>query len=163
MLHIFRLIALAILVAIAGCSSNNKPEMSNPSSLSNTATPDLVVTHIWCTGATVIYEVKNQGTVKSGLCKTYLYLNGNHVASSYTQPLLPGETRRVQFPNYALSYGDIGKGDTAFTDAQLQASLTLKVCIDAENDLIESNKDNNCLSAAPSQYLDLKDLFIKTK
>ena len=157
------MVLLVTLIIAIGCTTSNKPEINNPSSSSNTAAPDLIVTHIWCTGAMVIYEVENQGTAESEICTTYLYLNGNHVASSYTQPLLPGEKRRFKFQNYALSYGDIGKGDTEYTDAQLQVLLTLKVCIDAENNLTESNKDNNCLSATPAQYLDLKELFTKTR
>lgn len=167
-LNIFSIVLLVTLAATLGCSTNDKPEISNPSSSSTTTrtptdSPDLVVTHIWSTGSTVIYEAKNQGTVKSDLCETYLYFRGNYVASSYTQPLLPGEKRRVQFPNYALPSADIDKGDSELTDAQIQALLTLKVCIDAENDLIESNEDNNCLSETPSQYLDLQTLFKKTQ
>jgi hypothetical protein len=57
----------------------------------------------------------------------------------------------------------VDQGGIELTDAQLQVLLTLKACVDAENNLVESNKDNNCLSVTPNQYLDLHELFTKTQ
>ena len=162
--YIFGILLVTLIIAI-GCSTNIKQETDNLSSSPNIAAatqgnlPDLVVTHIWSTGTIITYEVQNNGTAKSELCVTYLYQNNKHVASSYTQPILPGEKKRFQFPNYVLAHVDIGTGAVEYTEAQIQAMLTLKVCVDAKSTLIESNKANNCLIATPSQYKDLSDLL----
>jgi len=163
--YIFRILLVTLIITAVGCSTNIKPETNNLSSPSNITAathgdlPDLVVIHIWSTGTIITYEVQNNGTAESELCVTYLYQNNKHVASSYTQPIMPGEKKRFQFPNYALSYGDIGTGTMEYTEEQIQAMLTLKVCVNAESNLIESNKDNNCLIATHSQYRDLHDLL----
>lgn len=103
--------------------------------------PDLVVTHLWTTGAIMYFNVKNQGTGVSKACAAYLYCNGPRAATAYVQPLVAGEQRIEEFPNYTFP-----SASPKFGDYDYEFKWDLKICIDTENKVAESDETNNCLA-----------------
>jgi len=100
--------------------------------------PDLVITHMWTTGAIMYFNVKNQGTGTSGKCTAHLYLNEVHVATAYIQPLVPGEERIEEFPEYVVPNSPIM---AAYNMPEFL--MNFRTCIDAENQVTESDESNN--------------------
>jgi hypothetical protein len=110
--------------------------------------PDLVITNIWTTGKIVYYNVKNQGIGQSELSQAYLYVNGPHVATDYTQPLAAGQERIEAFEAYVAPFDlryPIGFFPFPYLWNPAPPLWDIKVCVDAENALAESDESNNCM------------------
>lgn len=124
---------------------------------------DLVPVNIWSTGTSVLYKVVNRGLGDSKVCITRLYMGDRYLTFSYTQPLKPGESRVQTFPNVTLFTGGTPNPEYSnpiVEDVTLQNQYwLLTVCIDPEDSVLETSKENNCVSKIPSQYLDLTDLY----
>lgn len=105
------------------------------------ASPDLVVTEVTIPGSIVFYKVKNLGGAATKGSQSYLYLNDAKVAFDYIEPLAPGEERLEQFSNYVAIPAQSPHQGTEYVESVYQ---TLKVCVDAENELAEINEGNNC-------------------
>jgi len=69
-------------------------------------------------------------------------VNDIKAADDYLEVLEPGQERTGPFKNYAWAYA-LGDSPQYITDPR---QFTLKVCLDAENTLAESDEANNCMS-----------------
>lgn len=125
--------------------------------------PDLVITDIWMDGAVVYYKIKNQGNADAKPSTAYLYpFNPNtKQASDWVQPLAAGEELTQSFANFPV-YFDTATGSspavfgsssnsllTFETPGGQKTSFSVKICVDAENDVDESDEGNNCTTKRP--------------
>ncbi len=102
--------------------------------------PDLVITDIWLSGETVYYKIKNQGNAEARPTRSALYVLDLKEATGYVDSLAAGEEKTESFSNWSWPYlGGPGFGGFA------PKAFDVKVCADAENDIEESDKSNNCL------------------
>jgi len=110
-----------------------------------TAPADLVVTELTIPGSIVFYKIKNIGGTTSNQSQTYLYIDDVKMSNNFVDNLAPGEERVQSFNNYTIPLAQ------AASDVQHQywtevvnKGITVKVCVDAENSVTESNDTNNC-------------------
>ncbi len=105
--------------------------------------PELVITGFRVEGDKAYYTIKNiavvtpaqsGGVLNAKRSTTYLYVQGDHKASSLVDTLAPGEERTLFFPNYQWPYG----GNRSYT-------LPIRVCADALDEVGEYDENNNCL------------------
>ena len=102
--------------------------------------PDLVITDIWLSGETVYYKIKNQGNAEARPTRSALYVLDFKEATGYVDSLAAGEEKTESFSNWSWPYlGGPGFGGFA------PKPFDVKVCADAENDIEENDKSNNCL------------------
>jgi hypothetical protein len=102
--------------------------------------PDLVITDIWLVAQTVYYKIKNQGNAEAGPTWSDLYVYDNKETTGYVDSLAVGEEKTESFSNWRWKFLAGGAGDMP---VELKAS-TVEVCANANNDIEESNKGNNC-------------------
>jgi hypothetical protein len=104
--------------------------------------PDLVITDLWLSGETVYYKIKNQGSAEAGQTQSTLYVYDLKETTGYVDSLAAGEEKTESFSNWSWPFQ--APAGTAFGPATLKP-FDVKVCADAENDIEESDKSNNCL------------------
>jgi len=103
--------------------------------------PNLVITDIWLSGETIYYKIKNQGSAEARPTRSALYVYDLKEATGYVDSLAAGEEKTVSFSNWRWAYpAPAGAG----FGAAAPKPFDVKVCADAENDIEESDKDNNC-------------------
>ena len=103
--------------------------------------PDLVVEDVWLAAETIYYIVKNQGVAASKPTLLRLYVNGFEQDSKYLDVLAPGEEELNNFSAYQhLQQITTTKEGFEF------APSNIKVCIDEDNAVAESNEGNNCFN-----------------
>ncbi|MCX6818787.1 MAG: hypothetical protein NT129_02180, partial [Candidatus Aenigmarchaeota archaeon] len=96
------------------------------------ALPDLTVLDVWADGRTIMYMIRNIGdTNVSGVCST-LYVDGTPTRSNYLYPVGVGETKIGNFSS-GMVYNWYCSG----------TSDTIRVHIDCEDAITESNENNN--------------------
>ena len=101
--------------------------------------PDLVITDIWIQGGvTVYYKIKNQGSGDARGSRAFMYLNDVVKTNDYAEALAAGEERTESFKTYAWPY----IMDTYPGYEPIQYNI--KVCADAETDIVEIDETNNC-------------------
>ena len=93
--------------------------------------PDLIIEDIWTSGNSIYYKIKNQGNANAGYSYSNLYVDGYYKKNDYV-PLLAS----LSSSNEYFSYSWFCSG----------TSDTIKVCADANGNVIESNENNNCLT-----------------
>jgi hypothetical protein len=113
--------------------------------------PDLVITDFWLMGSQVNYKIANLGNAESEPSQTYFYIgtmNENKQTTTWlkqgsgrVEPLAAGEERMTAFPNFDWKFET---GINPFAEEEL--GYDVKVCVDAESAVAESNEDNNCLT-----------------
>jgi hypothetical protein len=103
--------------------------------------PDLVITDMWFTGTEVYYTIKNQGNADSKPTWSHLYVNGFKVDDNYEQVLPAGQQRTAPFSAYQYTQ-QIGVS----TEGYEFPPNNVKLCVDEENAVAESNEGNNCLN-----------------
>ncbi|MGA2159095.1 MAG: CARDB domain-containing protein [Dehalococcoidia bacterium] len=96
--------------------------------------PDLVITDFHVEGNKALYTIKNIGGVTAKQSTTFLYVQGDHKASSLVDILPSGSERTLAFPNFEWSYG-----------TTRNYTLPLRICADGLNVIGEYDKSNNCL------------------
>jgi PKD repeat protein len=112
--------------------------------------PDLVITDMWLLADTIYYKIKNQGDAAAIPTWSTLYVYDLKETTGYVDSLAAGEERTESFSNWAWPYPPPpGPG----FGAAAPEPFAVKVCADAENDIEESNKDNNCITAVWGQPL----------
>ena len=104
--------------------------------------PDLVITDIWLVAQTVYYKIKNQGNAEASPTWSDVYAFDIKETTSYVETLAAGEEKTESFSNWRWAF-QAGGGAAGAPSFALKAS-TVKVCANANNDIEESNKDNNC-------------------
>jgi hypothetical protein len=105
--------------------------------------PDLVITDMWLASDRVYYKIKNQGSAKAGQTQSYLYIYDLKEATGYVDSLEAGEEKTESFSNWSWPFA-APAGTGGYGTAPVKP-LDVKVCADAENDIEESDKSNNCL------------------
>ena len=93
--------------------------------------PDLTIQDISTAGSTISYSIKNQGNANAGSSYSNLWVDGTYVTNDYLSSLTAGSSS-----NRAFSYGWTCSG----------TSDTIKVCADANGNVVESDETNNCLT-----------------
>lgn len=108
--------------------------------------PDLIVADIWLTTKEVYYKVKNiGGAAVNGGARANLYVNGIKQADDYIEALAPGQERPGPFKNYAWPYSVPNFTPEDVAPEHLN-QYAVKVCVDAENVVVESEEANNCMN-----------------
>jgi hypothetical protein len=112
--------------------------------------PDLVITDVWLMASQVNYKIANLGNAESEPSHTYIYfgaLDENKQTTTWikqdsgrVEPLAAGEERMTAFPNFDWRFQS---GLNPYSESDI--GYDVKVCVDAENAIAESNEDNNCL------------------
>lgn len=97
--------------------------------------PELAVTDFGLEGDRAWFKVKNLGGVQAQQSTTYLFVQGEHVASGLVDTLAPGEERRQYFSNFTWSYG-----------AGRSYTLPVRACADGLDQVGEYDEANNCLT-----------------
>lgn len=97
--------------------------------------PELVITDFGVEGDRAYYKIKNIGAVNAKRNTTFLFIQGDHRASSLVEILPAGEERKLYFSNYTWSYG-----------AGRTYTVAVRVCADGLNEIGEYDRNNNCLS-----------------
>lgn len=96
--------------------------------------PDLVITDFHVEGNQAFYTIKNIGGVLAKPSTTFLYVQGDHKASSLVDILPSGSERTLAFANFQWPYS-----------ATRSYTLPIRICADGLKVIGEYNKDNNCL------------------
>jgi hypothetical protein len=104
--------------------------------------PDLVITDIWLSGKIVYYKIKNQGNAEARPTWSALYVFDLNKATGYVDSLAAGDEKTMSFSNWQWPYAAPGGPASGAT---VLKPFDVKVCADAENDIEESDKSNNCL------------------
>jgi len=103
--------------------------------------PDLFIEDVWLAAETIYYTVKNQGVAASKPTLLRLYVNGFEQDSKYLDVLAPGQEELNNFSAYQhLQQITTTKEGFEF------APSNIKVCIDEDNAVAESNEGNNCFN-----------------
>jgi hypothetical protein len=105
--------------------------------------PDLVITDMWLAGNSVYYKIKNQGSAKAGQTQSALYIYDLEETTGYVDSLAAGEEKTETFSNWSWTIAPPA-GTGGYGTAPVKP-LDVKVCADAENNIEESDKSNNCL------------------
>jgi len=92
--------------------------------------PDLIIGDIWTSGNTISYNIKNQGSASAGSSYSNLYVDDSYKAQDSISSLSIGSSNRT----FSYSWTCSGTSDT------------IKVCDDANNNVVENNENNNCLT-----------------
>jgi subtilisin family serine protease len=93
--------------------------------------PDLIISDIQTSGNTISYSIKNQGNANAGSSYSNLWVDGTYKTNDYLSSLTAGSSS-----NRAFSYSWTCSG----------SSDIIQVCADANNYIVESNENNNCLT-----------------
>ena len=106
-----------------------------------TGKPDLVITDTWFSGKILYYKIKNQGDADAKSSQSYLYVNDVQKSSDYVEPVAAGQEITGDFSRYVWPYDMAGVAASGWFDI---ASFHTKVCLDADDAVVESNEGNNC-------------------
>jgi hypothetical protein len=93
--------------------------------------PDLIIQDILTSGNTISYSIKNQGNANAGSSYSNLWVDGTYKTNDYLSSLTAGSSSSRTF-SYSWTCSGI--------------SDTIKVCADANSNVLESNENNNCLT-----------------
>jgi hypothetical protein len=93
--------------------------------------PDLIIEDIWTYGSTINYRIKNQGNANAGYSYSKLWTDGYYKTNDYVPSISTGYSSNEYF---------------SYTWQCSGTSDTIKVCADANGNVIESNENNNCLT-----------------
>jgi PKD repeat protein len=105
--------------------------------------PDLIITDIWLSGETIYYKIKNQSNAETRPTRSALYVHDLKEATDYVDSLMAGEEKTMSFSNWRWPYAAPSGPAIGVTAPK---PFDIKVCADAENDIEESDKSNNCLT-----------------
>lgn len=105
--------------------------------------PDLVVTDMWLIGSLVNYKIANLGDADSKGSEAYFYINDLKLSDDWVEPLAVGEERSTSFSNFNWNFAGIIP--VIEDPAKRMVEFNVKACVDAENEIEESNEGNNCL------------------
>jgi len=111
--------------------------------------PDLVVTDMFLSGSQVYYKIKNQGNAEAQQTQTDFYIGTIDEpeqavkwfkqSTNFVDKLAPGEERTQGFSNFDWKFISVNPIEATFV------TYNLKVCANANNAIVESNMDNDCL------------------
>jgi subtilisin family serine protease len=93
--------------------------------------PDLIIEDVSTTGNTIYYKINNQGNANAGYSYSNLYVDNVYKANDYVVALSSGSSSNEYF---SYSWACSGTSDS------------IKVCADANNNVVEGNENNNCLT-----------------
>jgi hypothetical protein len=104
--------------------------------------PDLVVTDCWLITDTIYFKVKNQGNADSNPTWLRLYINDFEQDTKYVDILAPWQEETSNFSGY--EYEQYLGGST--TEGYEILPVYVKICVDEDNAVAESDEANNCIS-----------------
>jgi C1A family cysteine protease/putative hemolysin len=93
--------------------------------------PDLTIGDILTSGNTISYKINNQGNADASSSYSNLWVDGTYITNDYLTSLAKGSSASRTF---SYSWTCSGSSDS------------IKVCADANNNIVESNENNNCLT-----------------
>jgi hypothetical protein len=93
--------------------------------------PDLIIENISNSGNTINYRIKNQGTAKANSSYSKLWIDNNYKAQDSVPSLAAGSSSNEYF---------------SYTWKCSGTSDIIKICADANGNVIESNETNNCIT-----------------
>ena len=103
--------------------------------------PDLAIADVWLEAETIYYKVKNQGIAASEPTLLRLYVNGFEQDTKYLDVLDAGQDEINSFSAYRHR-----QQETITTEGYEFAPANIRVCIDEDNAVAESNEGNNCFN-----------------
>ena len=110
--------------------------------------PDLVITDLYLLSSQLYYVIKNQGNAEAQPSHTDFYTSSidksrqtvkwNKQTTNFVDSLAPGEERIQRFSNFDWTYAPVDPLEGFVT-------YNVKACANADNAVVESNKDNDCI------------------